>query len=191
MQIRRPVKEILNNVNALIDGYTLIPVYNYYVSTIYDDLNQNGCPYTRDCFNFYYNDPGSYAQEGSFALPFLRDKIGKAFNLSNDDTKNMDYCKFYYYSDILMAENFEGDPKRAMFSTEEWYYIRLSQKTVLSKGFDAQGKPLYVTKFFSKPLAQMDAIVNDIMNGVDTSDKLKYMIYSAHDTQIINILDWL
>lgn len=58
-----------------------------------------------------------------------------------------------------MAENFEGDPKRGSFSPEEWYYIRLAQKNVLSKGFDAKGKPLYLTKFFRKPLEALDARV--------------------------------
>lgn len=79
IQIRRPTKEILNNFKALIDGYTMIPVYNYYIPTMADDLNQNGCPYLRDCFNFYYNDPGSYGPEGSYVLPLMKDKIGKAF----------------------------------------------------------------------------------------------------------------
>jgi len=54
----------------------------------------------------------------------MRDKIGRAFNLSTNDTESIDYIKFYFYSDVLMAENFEGDPKRADFSFEEWYYIR-------------------------------------------------------------------
>lgn len=56
----------------------------------------------------------------------MRDKIGQAFKLSKDDTDNLNYNKFYYFSDVLMAENFEGDTKRAYFSPEEWYYIRLS-----------------------------------------------------------------
>ncbi len=127
---------------------TLIPVFNYYVPTLKDDINQNGCPYERDCFTYYYNNPEPYEFEGSYVLPFMRDKIGKAFNLSKDDTQKLNYNQFYYYADVLMAENFEGDTKREYFSPEEWYYIRLSQKVVLSKGFDTISKPLYGTRFF-------------------------------------------
>ena len=191
ISIRRHTKEILNNVNALIDGFTLIPVYNYYVANIDDDIGEKGCFFARDCWNFYNNDPGSYTLEGSYVLPTMKDKIGKAFNLSADDTKNLNYVKFYYYGDILMAENFEGDPKRAQFSDEEWYYIRQSQKVILSKGFDSKAKPLYETKFFRKPFAAIDTRVNEIMNSATSPDTLRYMIYSAHDTQIINALDWL
>ncbi|CDW88077.1 UNKNOWN [Stylonychia lemnae] len=191
IQIRKHTKEILNNVNALIDGYTLIPVFAYHTPSIKDDLMEIGCPYARDCWKFYTNDPGSYTLEGSYVLPQMRDKIGAAFNLSPDDTKNLNYVKFYYYGDILMAENFEGDPKRAQFSNEEWYYIRLAQKNVLSKGFDAKAKTLYETKFFRKPLAAIDTRVNEIMSASTNTNTLRYIMYSAHDTQIINALDWL
>jgi len=74
-----------------------------------------------------------------------------------------------------MAENFEGDPKREYFSPEEWYYIRLSQKTVLSKGFDSKSKPLYNTRLFRKPRQAMDTIVQAIINGQDTTNLLRYM----------------
>lgn len=90
-----------------------------------------------------------------------------------------------------MAEDLEGDPKRYPFSEEEWYLIRTSQKTVLSKGISGRAKALYGTKFFRKPLQTMKDRVQDIIANKDTSNSLRYIIYSAHDTQIINILDWL
>ena len=191
LQIKRHTKEFLNNVNALIDGFTLIPVFNYNKWTMDDDIDNNDCPYVRDCFEFYYNDPGSYQKEGSYVLPLMRDKIGQSFNLSQPDTNGMTFNKFYFYSDILMAENIEGDPKRNSWTNEEWYYIRNSQKTVLSKGLDSYARPLYMTKFFSKPLAAMENIVQNLIGKKDTSQMLRYFIYSAHDTQILAVLDWL
>lgn len=101
-------------------------MFNYLDPTLQDDINQNGCPYAKGCFDYYYNNPEPYQFEGSYVLPFIRDKIGQAFKLSKDETDNLNYNKFYFYSDVLMAENFEGDTKRAYFSPEEWYYIRLS-----------------------------------------------------------------
>lgn len=37
----------------------------------------------------------------------------------------------------------------------------------------------------------MDDMVEAIINGEDTTNSLRYMVYSAHDTQLINLLDWL
>ena len=54
----------------------------------------------------------------------MRDSIGKAFNLTDDKIKNLDYLQYYYYGDIIHAESFEGDPSRYDFDTEEWYYMR-------------------------------------------------------------------
>lgn len=116
-----------------------------------DDIDQNGCPYTKECFNFYYNDPGSYKVEGSDVLPTMKDKIVAAFNLTKKESDSFTYNQFYFYGDILMAEDKEGDQKRDSFSEEEWYYIRNSQKTVLAKGLSGDAKPLFGTKFFRKP----------------------------------------
>eukprot|EP00347_Sterkiella_histriomuscorum_P014854 403359272 len=191
LQLRNHIQKHLNNLHGTIDGYTMIPSFNYYQLTVNDDIDQNDCPYAKDAFTYYLNTPSVFSYEGNYVIPTMREKIGKAFNLTQSQVQNLDFGTFYYYCDILMAENAEGDSKRSYFNNEEWFYIRNSQKTLLSKGFDSVSRPLYATKFFSKPLKAMDAIVQAIFNGQDTTDMLRYFIYSAHDTQIIAVLDWL
>ncbi|CDW71215.1 major acid phosphatase map (histidine-acid phosphatase) [Stylonychia lemnae] len=188
---RSSKQEDIERLGSLVDGYTFIPVYNYYELPLEDDVSQKTCPFTRDCFNYYYKTPSEFTQEGKYVLPFMRESVGKAFNLSADDIKNMDYLKYYYYGDIIHAESFEGDPNRYKFSVEEWYYMRQSQRIVLSKGLNDQAKKLYGTKFFRKPLKAMADRFNDLINGNDNPDQLRYMIYSGHDDQIVNIIDWL
>lgn len=66
----------------------------------------------------------------------MREKLGKAFNLTKEEVENMNYVDFYYYADILKAEDFEGIPKRVALTNEDWYFIRLCQRHVLAKAFD-------------------------------------------------------
>ena len=45
MRVRRAVKE--SAVKAVIDGYSMIPVYSYLPNSQYDNVNQFGCFYVQ------------------------------------------------------------------------------------------------------------------------------------------------
>ena len=45
MKVRRGVKE--STVKAVIDGYSMIPVYSYLPKSQYDHVNQFGCSYVQ------------------------------------------------------------------------------------------------------------------------------------------------
>jgi hypothetical protein len=45
MKVRRGVKE--STVKAVIDGYSMIPVYSYLPNSQYDHVNQFGCSYVQ------------------------------------------------------------------------------------------------------------------------------------------------
>ena len=45
MKVRRGVKE--SAVKAVIDGYSMIPVYSYLPNSQYDNVNQFGCYYVQ------------------------------------------------------------------------------------------------------------------------------------------------
>lgn len=47
-----------------------------------------------------------------------------------------------------------------------------------------------ISRILRKPLKEMQTKVNDLLAGNQTTD-LKYMIYSAHDDQIVNMLNFL
>ena len=46
-------------------------------------------------------------------------------------------------------------------------------------------------KLLRTPLKKMDETVKSILNHADSKNDLKYFVYSAHDMQIANLLDFL
>jgi len=93
---------------------------------------------------------------------------------------------------VLVAEKYQGLPPRAIFTEEDWYMIRNSQKIAGIKTFDNYSRRLFVSRFVEGPLAALAERVSDIIQRNNTSrDTLRYYIDSAHDTHVIALLLWL
>jgi hypothetical protein len=103
----------------------------------------------------------------------------------------MNFLKVGVLQDYIMAETFEGTPRRYNFSGMERAYIGLSQKAVLYMPLDTDGTQLQITKQLSRPLRTMSERADDILAGRDTSNSLRYILYSAHDDQVCNLLLFL
>ena len=63
-----------------------------------------------------YSNESSFLSVSPYILEVMKEPISKAFKLTPSQEKNMVYTEFYTYSDVLISENFEGDPKRSNFS---------------------------------------------------------------------------
>jgi hypothetical protein len=59
----------------------------------------------------------------------MKKPVQQAFNLS--DSSSLNYSDFYYYSDTMLSEVFEGVPKRYSFSELQWELVRNSQEVML------------------------------------------------------------
>eukprot|EP00347_Sterkiella_histriomuscorum_P005038 403358139 len=178
------------NLRSTIDGLQFIPVFNYLIPDQYDDLNYQGCHYALQNRAKWYSDEKSYQDYSSYILPMMRKQIGQAFNLSKDDIQNMKFTQYYNYSDILRAEDQEGVPSRYNFSKEEWYQVRNSQKILLTGTFSDIGRNLWITKMVQKPIQMLIDTASKILNGITTNDDLKLFVHSAHDTQLLNVIEF-
>lgn len=89
----------------------------------------------------------------------MKERLGVAFNLNESQKEALDYTKFFYLSDVLIAEKFEGlsDVRVPDFTEEERDLIHATQKTILTKVFDSFALPFYMTKLFRVPLEAMNA----------------------------------
>jgi len=103
----------------------------------------------------------------------------------------MNFIDYYRLSDAAVAENFEGCDRRANFTEYDWYLIRNAQKITAWKSLDTFGSKLYNTKQFRKPIALLETKIEQLINGTETRDTLRYLIESAHDTQLLFTLRWL
>lgn len=175
----------------MIDGQTLIPVYSYLPSSIYDDVNQKGCYYVDQCIQNQITDPKFYVANGNAILPIVGYRLGEAYNWSPSKVAAMNYLDFYLLADAIVAEKFEGSPSRSNFSEEDWSLIRNAQKVVLVKSFDKMARKLLASRNFQKPIAQMSMKAQELLSGSDSRDSLRFVLQSEHDTHIINSVTWL
>ena len=68
------------------------------------------------------------------------------------------------------------------------------QKVWLTDDYSKDARDLMMSRMLRKPLSLMKEKV-DMLSGLNetntTKKNLKFMIYSAHDTQVVNMMDFL
>lgn len=60
----------------------------------------------------------------------------------------------------------------------------------LTEDYNKDANALMMSRMLRKPLAVMKEKINQMLAN-DVEIPLKYMIYSAHDTQVVNMMDFL
>jgi hypothetical protein len=109
MKIRGPVGlegTLKASLPMYLDSYVNVPVYSYLSkNTPDDDIQPGGCTYA-----FTYNS--------DYIMPILREPVGKAFGYSRAEIDALTFVNIYMLSDVLLAENMEGDTPRYNFTSE-------------------------------------------------------------------------
>lgn len=178
-------------LDATIDGYTMVPVFNYVKPNIYDDISWQGCGYAAGNRYYKYSREQSYEAVSPYVLEVMRDPIQASFNLTPSEAASMNYQDFYNYSDILISEKFEGAHKRYRFSELEWTLVRNSQEVLLVNCYDADVRTLWITKHLRTGVQAITDTVGKLLNGTWGEDDLRYLVHSSHDTQQWNIVKFL
>jgi hypothetical protein len=65
------------------------------------------------------------------------------------------------------------------------------QKIELTLMFTTPTRRLFLSRMMRKPLAYIKQKVDQLLGLATTSTPLKYMVYSAHDDQVDNMMVWL
>ena len=55
-------------LGATIDGYTMLPVFNYVKQNIYDDISWEGCNYANGNGRYKYFREDSYSKQSPYFL---------------------------------------------------------------------------------------------------------------------------
>ena len=104
------------------------------------------------------------------------------------------------YTDTAVAENFEGIIKEEDYYTaHQWEITNEFQRYWLSDDYSKDARDLMMSRLLRKPLKAMEKRVaatlglrQGLFRGPDSiGDELKFMIYSAHDTQVDNMMVFL
>ena len=103
------------------------------------------------------------------------------------------------YADTVRAMDFEGVSYPNTFTSDSWFQTEEIQKIYLTQLFSNDTRNLWMSRIMRKPIKIMQNKVSKMLGfEIDPEDDLnpfwadlKYMIYSAHDTQVDNMEYWL
>jgi len=116
----------------------------------------------------------------------LRPALGKYLNRAHLD--KLDFHQINNLVDWVFCVEFEGRKSFPLFDKKAG---RDSMYIWLKEDFTQEKRQLVYSKLMRKPLQVMRAKVEALFKGDSYLDNLKMMIYSAHDTQVQNLLTWL
>ena len=106
----------------------------------------------------------------------------------------MSFIDAYYYSDVVLAELFEGIPQPFAWSNHSIELMKLTQKYGLTRSLTDEARKLMISRLFEQPLKEIIKLSShnsDENLGWGPNPWLeipKYRIYSVHDFQIANML---
>lgn len=194
MQIRNA--DSLNSdlgLNSLPNGFVSLPIYTFVNPTTEDDISYDGCPFAIETTDLRYPDNGLYIDYWWIA-DFSRDPLAKALGVDQQVMDDADFLGCYHYQDAYVAREFEGLPMHSddAFTPNSYYEMRTLQKIELVNMFDRESRMLTFSRLMRKPIAEMQNRVDNLL-GLDSGkeSKLRYAIYSAHDDQISNMMEWM
>jgi hypothetical protein len=98
----------------------------------------------------------------------------------------MTFKDAYGYADLVFSQRFEGNEQVVDWTDEDLLEVDKTQKYGLIRPVPDELRQLYTTKILRAPLAQMASILES-----GYTNQTKYMLYSGHDQQIANMLDFL
>lgn len=98
-------------------------------------------------------------------------------------------------TDTVVALDFEGyHEHESYFSDEQWEVLNEYQKVWLTDDYTKDTNALMMSRILRKPLALMQTHVDAMLGregAADREEALKFVMYSAHDTQVVNMMDFL
>ena len=176
---------------GLPNGFDQVDIAVFDNDDIHDDVSYDGCPFILDTEDARIDDPDVYA-DYMWMIDATRKPIGEMFNLTDEYIDSLNYHHYESLTDSAVAVDFEGYPMHeTYFSDAEWETTHELQKIELTYRDSVDAGRLEASRFMRKPLDIMMRKIDNKLGGNRIASDIKYMIYSAHDDSIINMLNFL
>lgn len=186
--------------SALPNEYTSVPITVFANKDILNDADFNGCPYLVQNWDTRQYDRVVF-KDYEYMKGDVRTPLAESLDIGKLRT-HVDYYDFYHLTDAAVAEQFEGVwAWEDYYTADQWLTTNEFQKVFLTLAFSVEGNDLISSRMMRDPLHIMKRRVasmlgieeaspaDDWFNGFE--DSMKYFIYSAHDTQVDNMMIWL
>lgn len=100
----------------------------------------------------------------------------------------MTFHEAYDFTDVIYSVRFEGDQTVYNYTAEQIGMINTTQIYVLLDPLTDEARRLMIAKLFFEPISNLVAL-NQSQDPTQVLKSMgKYRLYSAHDTQIANII---
>lgn len=168
-----------------------LPVFTFVDKSTEDDVAFSGCKYCDDTVNDRRNDNANYIDYW-WVADFVREPLAEALSIPLVEIDAMPaYPDVYDRTDVYVTHAFEGIPYNDTFDNNTYLEMRSMQKIELVYMFTRDTRRLAFSRMWSKPMDHMQWRIDELLGKNSTADPLRYVIYSAHDDQISNIMEWL
>lgn len=98
---------------------------------------------------------------------------------------------------MVISEEFEGITHydNVTFDDQEKTWVHLTQKYGLTNRFTDETRKMFLARLLQEPLQYLDITYNRALRALRNGESLdydsdapRYLLYSAHDTQIANLI---
>ena len=184
---------------ALPNELAAVPILLFLNSDLNDDASTDGCAYINTVGDARAADPTiwtAYDEWRELINEPLRQEVG----VTAAEEEAADFVTFERFTDTAVAEDFEGIFKHGDYNTDkQWAITNQFQRAWLSDDYSKDARDLMMSRLLRKPLKVMEKRVAATLGmrqglfGEANSDRneLKFLIYSAHDTQVDSMMVFL
>jgi hypothetical protein len=189
-------------------GFIPFPVFNHGGNTLEKNIDYAGCNYLSQSFDYYLANTNTFLAENAVFDTKMLEPVRIALGMSRDDIDGfraaladmlgtpggkehtLDFLIIYYLSDAIVAKQFDGIKVLYNFTEHQQFLVDNAQKWPVIKVFDFVARKLFMSRIFRQPLDAMAEVIRATLANQEPETP-KYLLFSAHDTQIGNIIEWL
>jgi len=189
LHVRR-AKEISATLgaNATAHGFFGIPIYTNVIQGEWnDDVSQGSCNYAAAVDEARWQSDSTYTDH-MYLRDALRPYYAQAFNLTAEQTANMTFSDAYVYADAIYSQRFEQIPQTVDWTPEQIALINTTQIYALLEPYTPKARKLFISKLLETPMRNLKTLATAEDKGEELRKMGPYRLYSAHDTQIANVL---
>jgi len=176
---------------AIVDGFVEKAIHTYIETEWVDNVNTYTCNFAAKVDGGRYQNDSTYA-DVMYLKDSLKNDYAETFGLDQEQVDNMTFFDAYLYSDAVFSQRFEGIPQVVNWTDEQISMVNNTQLYGLVLPFTSKARKLMISKLLEKGISDIQEHTlgrRDDENCSHHHAKApRYRLYSAHDTQIANIL---
>jgi len=182
----------VRDFEAMPVSLTAIPVLTFELGN-YSDLRDQSCRMVSERYFAGVSSQDSRLAAYSDLFEAVRDPIREALEIDTDEIEQVNYTKLDDLSDIVDSMYFENPKQISITQEDHAAMLEMHSRFKIETMSDAD-VTLYLSKLMDRPIKLARQRIRQMLGYEEPNevlDKMKLMMYNAHDTQASRMLHWL